>query len=438
MAIKELTKIEEPEVGTQPEAAGNKKSYQRLTTLFIEALKEPGRYPDREVRNLYLYVSERGSKTWRFIYKFHGRQREAGFGNFKDVPLKAARERAQEGRELLAKGKDPLEAWQADKREKQPVPTFAEAVDAYMEARERVWRSAKHLRITQAMLKTHAKALMHLRVNEITTRDVVKKAIEPLLEAGRTKTALRLRGHIEAALSAMIYLGYASGLNPARWKDNIKHVVPTRVETEHFSSLPYEAAPSFIDRLREQRLNGDGSICVPAYALHFSILTATRPGEALGARWSEIDRAAKVWRLPKERMKAGRAFEVPLSDAAIEIIDAMEKIKLNDLVFPGFSKTRPMEHKALWRLLRRMGAGDVTAHGFRSTFRDWAGDETNFPRHVCEAALGHKVGDQTEQSYRRRDAFAKRQALMQAWAAYISTPPTGADNNIPYPSKAHA
>jgi integrase len=433
MVIKETTEVDEPEAEAQPETGQRKKDYARLTTLFIEALKAPGRYPDKEVKNLYLYVSKTGSKTWQFIYKHHGRQREAGFGNFRDVPLKAARERATEGRRLLAEGKDPIEHWRSVERTSTPAPTFAKAADAYIEARQAAWRSEKHVRVTRLMLIAHAKGLMNLRVDEITAADVAA-VMKPLIKAGKVPTALRLRGHIERTLSAMIALGHVPGLNPARWKDNIKHLAPTPDKgVEHFAAMDYEKVPDFIRRLREQRRNDDGSINIPAYALDFCILTATRRLEALGARWSEIDRHAKVWRLPKERMKAGRVFEVPLSGAAMEIVEAMAAIEVEGcpFVFHGVYKSTPRDGKTFWRVLRRMGEADTTTHGFRSSFRDWAGNETSTPRDICEMALAHKVGDATERAYRRKDSFAKRRLLMESWAAHCgSAPPAAAGDNV--------
>jgi integrase len=440
MAIKKATEVEGPEAEAQPEAGQRKKDYTRLTPLFIGALKEPGRYPDREVRNLYLYVSKSGSKTWQFIYKHHGRQREAGFGNFKDVPLKAARERAIESRRLLADGKDPIDHWRSVKRTSTPAPSFKDASEAYIKKNRAVWRSEKHLSLTQAMLNTHAAGLMKLRVDEIGPRDVAA-VMKPLIEAGNAPTALRLRGHIERVLSPMITLGHVSGLNPARWRDNIENLAPTPdAGGEHFAAMDYDRVPYFIRRLREQRRNDDGSINIPAYALDFCILTATRNREALSCRWAEVDRDARVWRLPKERMKGGRAFEVPLSGPALEIVDAMAAIKANDFVFPGFSKLRPRDEKTFWRVLRRMGEADTTTHGFRSSFRDWAGNETPTPRDICEMALAHKVGDATERAYRRKDALEKRRTLMEAWAAHCgSAPPAAAgDSVVPFGKAAQA
>jgi integrase len=236
----------------------------------------------------------------------------------------------------------------------------------------------------------------------------------------------------------MIVLGHVTGLNPARWKDNIEHLAPGEAEREHFAAMKYERVPDFVRNLRAER-ERNGAIYVPAYVLEYCILTATRAGEALGCRWEEIDRDAKVWRLPKDRMKAGRTFEAPLSEAAMAIIDEMEKIKVEGcpFVFPGYSRSVPIAGVSLARLLRRMGE-TCTVHGFRSAFRDWAGNETPTPRDVCEAALAHKVGDATERSYRRQDGLAKRRVLMGLWAQYLSGSPTdaAADNAVPFKAQA--
>jgi integrase len=398
----------------------------KLTAVGIKALKASGRYSDGG--NLFVVVSKAGSKTWAFIFKFHGRQREAGFGNVDSVSLKAARARAREGRELLAEGKDPLEHWRTAKRTIS-VPTFAEAIETYLEARSSKWRSAKHFGSSRTMLMTHAKTLMKLPVNEIAAGDVAA-VMKTLVKAGKVQTAARLRGHIEGVLSPMIVLGYIPGLNPARWKDNIEHLAPGEAEREHFAAMDYERVPDFVRDLRAQR-ERNGAIYVPAYTLEFCILTATRAGEALGCRWEEVDRDAKLWRLPKGRMKAGKTFEAPLSEPAMEIIEAMAAIKVEGcpFVFPGYSRLTAIAGVSLARLLRRMGE-TCTVHGFRSSFRDWAGNETPTPRDVCEMALAHKVGDLTERSYRRQDGLAKRRQLMDLWGAYCGSSPFGAADNV--------
>jgi integrase len=193
----------------------------------------------------------------------------------------------------------------------------------------------------------------------------------------------------------------------------------------HHAALAYDRVPELVAELHEARRGADGAYCVPVYALEFLILTATRSGEALGAQWSEVDLEARTWTLPAERMKSGRAHVVPLSATAIAIVEDMATIKTGDFVFPGFSRYRPIAGKAFERLLGRLGQSGITAHGFRSAFRDWAGDETSFSREVAEAALAHVVGDSVERAYRRSDALAKRRELMEAWAGYLGPAPEG-------------
>jgi integrase len=422
----------------------------KLTALEVRSITKPGRHSDGG--GLYLVVEPSGAKRWSFMFKLNGKQREAGLGSIDKVTLRAARDIAAEGREMLGRKPpvDPLDKWRADREaaelaakpaEPTNVPTFEQAIRGYLDAHESHWTSHRHYRVTRSMLERHAGALMKLPVDEIASKDVVA-VIGPLVKAGKPKTAARLRGHIEATLSQQIALGHVSGLNVARWKDNIKTLVPgadrRSWRTEHFAAMDYADAPGFIRRLRAERIGGDDAICVPAYALEFLIFTATRSGEALGCRWGEIDRAARLWRLPEERTKTGEPREIPLSDAAMEIIDAMRAISADDdgLVFPGRFRQQ-LADKALGRLLKRMGEASTT-HGFRSTFRDWSGCETPTPREICEMALGHKVGNAVERAYRRIDPIRKLRDLFELWAAYVSTPPSADDNVVPFPNKAQA
>jgi integrase len=405
----------------------------KLTPVGVKALKEPGRYSDGA--NLYVVVSKTGAKTWSFIYRWRGRQREAGFGSVGALRLKEARERAQEGRALIVKGKDPLAVWQAAKRAKS-VPDFEEATQVFLEKKTSEWRSDKQKRQARVMLKKHCKPIARLPVNEIDTRDVLG-VLKPLW-AKAPAVALRLRGYIENVISAAKAIGDIDEhkANPARWRGHLKHLLPERSKkSRHFAAMPYSRLPDFVVDLRDRRFNEEGSFHVPAYALEFTVLTAVRAGEALGCRWDEIDLPARTWTLPERRMKTGRAFEVPLSDAAVAIIAAMRAVRVEHcpFVFPGRFRSVPISSKAFERLLKLMKE-PFTTHGFRSAFRDWAGNETATPRDVCEMALAHKVGDVTEQAYRRSDALAKRRKLMDAWAAYLSWPP--ADNVMPFKTLA--
>jgi integrase len=394
------------------------KSVEKLTTLELRALDKPGRYSDGG--NLYAVVGANGGRSFSFIYRFHGRTREAGLGAFPAVSLKDARALAKEGRKLLERKPpiDPLTVWRRSERER--VPTFEEAAHAYLDAKNGAWRNAKYKGQVAAMFR-RCKPLAHIPVDEIATADVLK-VIKPIFD--RTPdTALRLRGHVESVLNAARAHGHidADRANPARWRGHIELLLPKRkaVVARHFTAMPYKEIPAFVAELRELRRDAAGVFCVAAYALEFLILTGVRSGEALGALWSEIDLEARTWTLAPERMKALREHVVPLSDGAMAVLDAVREISSSPLVFPGRSKFTPMRSKAFERVLERMGR-DVTTHGFRSGFRDWAGDKTEFPREVAEAALAHAVGDATERAYRRGHALEKRRALMETWGAYVT------------------
>jgi integrase len=408
------------------------KEVERLTPFRVNALTEPGRHADGG--NLYLVIGKNGSKSWAFIYRgSDGRTHEAGLGAAdpkKGVSLKTARARAKEGRELLAHKPplDPLSVWR--RPERMSIPTFEESARAYLETKARAWRSDKHKRQAGAMLIQRCKSLAHIPVDEITTADVLK-IIKPVFD--RTPdTALRLRAQVESVLNSARAHGQidADRANPARWRGHLELLLPKRKAgtARHFAAMPYKDIPAFVAELRELRRDAAGVFCVSAYALEFLILTGVRSGEALGAHWSEIDRDARIWTLPPDRMKAAREHVVPLSVGAIDVLESVREISSSPLVFPGRSKLTPMGGKAFERLLQRMGR-DVTTHGFRSSFRDWVGDETEFPREVAEAALSHAVGDATERAYRRGSALEKRRRLMETWDAYV-TGATPRDNVV--------
>jgi integrase len=391
------------------------KTTQRLTALEVKALTRPGRHSDGG--NLFLTISKAGGKSWAFLYQRHGRTREAGLGSVDRLSLKDARAKAAEGRQILGRGEDPLEIWRASARAKE-VPTFRQAVDEYFAAHRKEWRSDRHAAEWKRSVDAYAKPLMTLKVNEIDALDV-----ERALKAGwedAPETASRVRGRIERILSSCIAAGWIGRdkLNPARWKDNLEHRLAKRPKAKHFAALPYEDAPSFVAMLREQRYSERGAVITPAFAFEFLILTACRSNETLGARWGEVDLEAKTWTVPAERTKRLRAHVVPLSAAALKILEEMAKIQCSDLVFPGKRDDWPLGPLTFVNMLRRMRV-KATAHGMRSAFRDWAGNETAAPRDVCEAVLGHQVGDATELAYRRQDALEKRRALMAAWGAYL-------------------
>ena len=399
----------------------------KLSARFVATVSEPGRYGDGG--NLHLAVSPSGARSWLFLYRYGGRQREMGLGPARDVPLAKARALSADARALLAEGVDPIEhrrkvAEEAEKAARR-VPTFGEAADALIEAMEPAWRNPKHRaqwRMTLGRVRNkrgeltgegYCLALADQPVNEITTADVLA-VLKPLWQA-KPETASRIRGRIEAVLSAAKAQGHRTGENPALWRGHLDHLLPARAKLSrgHHAALPYTDAPAFMTRLRASEGLG-------ARALEFAILTAARSGEVRGATWTEIDLDAKLWTVPAVRMKGGREHRVPLSDPAMAVIEAVKpRRRVDDLVFPGTKLYAPLSDMSLSAVLRRMKAPGITVHGFRSAFRDWAGDATAFPRDVAEAALAHAIRDSTEAAYRRGDALQKRRELMAAWASYL-------------------
>jgi integrase len=347
-----------------------------------------------------------------------------GLGPFPVVSLAAAREKAAECRRLTANGVDPIEARDAerakDRAEAAKGVTFREAAERYIDNHRPGWRNGKHAAQWGSTLTAYAyPAVGSLPVHMIDT-GLVLKALEPIWTA-KPETASRVRGRIEAVLDWAASRGHRHGDNPARWRGHLKNLLPRRSKVEavtHHAALPYAEVGRFMAALRRQ----EG---VAAKALSFTILTAARTGEVIGARWNEFDIEAGVWTVPGSRMKSGREHRVPLSKAALSILRSMEGVS-EDYVFPGGRRGRGLSNMALLAVLKRMAHSNVTTHGFRSSFRDWCAEQTNFPREVAEMALAHTVGDKVEAAYRRGDLFQKRRALAEAWAAYVSKPAPGA------------
>ncbi|MBM6580992.1 integrase arm-type DNA-binding domain-containing protein [Microvirga sp. BT689] len=383
-----------------------------LSARTVATLTKPGRHSDGG--GLYLNITASGARSWVFMWKAGGKRREMGLGALRDVPLAKARERAAEARQKLADGLDPITA-----REKPQVLTFGEAVDALIESMSSSWRNEKHRAQWKMTLTVYCEPLRTKPVTEIGTEDVLK-VLQPLWTA-KAETASRLRGRMERVFDFARARGQGTGENPARWRGHLDAVLPKRARLTrgHHKAMPFDEVPAFIEALRER----EG---VAPRALEFAILTAARSGEVFGASWGEFDLEARVWTVPAARMKAGRVHRVPLSARAVEILREMEQKRLGDLVFPGTKPGRPLSVMALEMVLRRMKL-DVTVHGFRSAFRDWAGERTHFPREVAEAALAHLVGDAVERAYRRGDALEKRRELMDAWAGFLERQP---QNNV--------
>lgn len=376
-----------------------------LSARTVATLTQPGRHSDGG--GLYLNITPSGARSWVFMWKADGKRREMGLGALRDVPLAKARERAAEARQKLTNGLDPIAA-----RDNKPqVMTFGEAADALIESMSFSWRNGKHRAQWKMTLTVYCEPLRAKPVTAVGTEDVLK-VLQPLWTT-KPETASRLRGRMERVFDFARARGQGSGENPARWRGHLDAVLPKRARLTrgHHKAMPFDEVPAFMTALRER----DG---IAARALEFAILTAARSGEVMGARWVEFDLEARVWTVPAARMKAGREHRVPLSARAIEILKEMEQKRLSDLVFPGTKPGRPLSVMALEMVLRRMKL-DVTVHGFRSAFRDWAGERTHFPREIAEAALAHLVGDAVERAYRRGDALEKRRELMDAWASFL-------------------
>jgi integrase len=388
----------------------------RLTALSVAA-KRPGYHADGA--NLYLRVLGK-SRGWIFRYSIHGTTRDMGLGSVSTISLAAARKLATKYRALLEEGIDPIEQRRTQRAAQRIVAaknfTFDECAREYIMEHEDGWRNAKHRAQWASTLKRYVSPVFgRLPAMAIDTA-LVLKALKPIWKT-KPETASRVRGRIEAVLDWARVHGYRTGENPARWKGNLKGALPDLIGTrivQHHAALTYSEIGTFMASLRER------DDCA-SRALEFTILTAARTTETIGATWSEIDFRNKVWTIPPERMKARRAHRVPLAAPVLVVLQQMQSIRDREFVFPGAKSGRSLSNMAMLKLLDRMGRGDLTVHGFRSTFRDWAAERTNFPREVAELALAHRVGSDVELAYRRSDLFEKRRRLMAAWADYCAT-----------------
>jgi len=399
-----------------------------LTAKRVEKLKPPGRYGDGQ--GLYLQINATGAKSWLLRYERGGRERMMGLGPLHTFSLKEARERARAARQQLIDGIDPLEAQQAAKAQRALAAakalTFAQAADAYFAQHEKKWRNAKHAAQFLATLKQYAlPTIGALPVSEIDVGLVLKVLEKPVeaargypagpLWSARPETANRLRGRIEAVLDWATVRGHRTGDNPARWKGHLAEVLPARgavAQVQHHPALPYAQIGEFLAELRTRA-------GVAARALEFTILTAARTGEVVGARWPEVNWKERLWTIPAGRMKGGREQRVPLSPRALESLNSLPKERGHDFVFIAAQRAG-LSNMSMSTVIKRMGRDNVTVHGFRSTFRDWAAEMTDFPNHVIEMALAHAIGDKVEAAYRRGDLVDKRRKLTEAWARYCA------------------
>lgn len=386
-----------------------------LTLQDVER-KPPGLWADGG--GLYLRVTASGNRAWVSRYQLDGKRHDMGLGPVEPGNgIREARSAVYERRALVRQGIDPLAAKAARKAERVAATaaafTFKEVAEQYVTAHEAEWRSHKSLAAWRGTLRDYAfPAFGDLPVSTIDV-PLVLKAIESIWIT-KTETAKRLRGRIESILDFAKGRGYRKGDNPAAWKGNLDQVLakPSRVApVEHYSAAAIDDMPAIMGQLA-------AIDSVGARALRFAILTGARTGEVLGARWGEFDMEERLWTVPKERMKANREHRVPLSAAAVAIVEEMAKFRSSDYVFPGQREGQPLSDMALMMMLRRMTRGDLTVHGFRSTFRDWAAERTNFQDHVAEMALAHTVADKVEAAYRRGELLQKRRELAEAWAAH--------------------
>lgn len=368
---------------------------------------------------LYLQVSRTGTKSWIFRFAMNGREREMGLGPLHTITLAEARAFAVEARKLKLSGVDPIDARRSErdakKLESASALTFSQASAAYIKANKSAWKNAKHAAQWEATLSTYADPVFgDIPVAAVDT-SMVLKAIEPIWSE-KAETASRLRGRIESVLDWATARGYRRGENPARWRGHLEKLLPARskVKTvEHHAALPYQELPTFMRALADQ--GGVG-----ARALEFAILTAARTSEVIGATWDEIDLDAATWTIPKERMKAHRDHRVFLGDGALAVLKAVEPFRTSQFVFPGGRTDKPLSNMAMLTTLKRMKRDDLTAHGFRSTFRDWAAETTDYASEVVEMALAHVVANKVEAAYRRGDLFEKRKRLMGDWSNFAA------------------
>ncbi|MFC0131505.1 integrase [Massilia eurypsychrophila] len=390
----------------------------RLKALAVAQNTTPGLYSDGG--GLYLQIMKAGAKSWLFRYMRQSKARSVGLGPLHTVSLAQARLAAHACRGQLQEGVDPLAA-KKDRQHAQRMDdaralSFRDCATQYHLSHKDAWKNKKHADQWTNTLSTYAYPTFgHLPIADVDV-ELVMKVLEPIWKV-KTETASRLRGRIESVIDWATARGYRRGDNPARWKGHLDHLLISRSaanKVAHHPALPYGQLPQFISALRDE-------VGISPLALEFTILCASRTSETIKATFAEFDLEAKVWVIPPARMKADREHRVPLSDRACAIVERMANSAENDFVFPGRKKDSSLTNMAMLELVRGMKFGPITVHGFRSTFRDWAGECTHHPRECIEFALAHTVKDKTEAAYFRGDLFEKRRLLMNDWAAFCQS-----------------
>jgi integrase len=400
----------------------------KLSALAVARAKQPGLYHDGS--GLYLQVTPSGGKSWLFRFTLNGRSRGMGLGPLEVVPLAEARIQAAACRRLLWENVDPIEARKARRVAAQldaaNAMTFRECAEAYIAAHRDGWRNAKHAGQWVSTLATYAHPVFgSLPVQQVDV-PLVMRVLGPIWST-RGETASRVRGRIEVVLDWATTRGYRRGENPARWKGHLENLLPRRSKrrrVKHHPALPYRELGAFMLDLRAQESIG-------ARALEFTILTAARTGEVTGARIDELDSASQIWTVPAGRTKGEREHRIPLSESASAIVQHLSPFAdprmPSGFLFPGINAGKPLSANAMRMVLVRMGRGDITVHGFRSTFRDWCAEQTSYPREVAEMALAHAVESKVEGAYRRGDLLEKRRRLMDDWARFCAMPAPAAE-----------
>ena len=396
----------------------------KLSALTVQRTTKEGLFSDGG--GLYLRVKANGGKFWVYRFTLNGKAHEMGLGALHTVSLAEARQKATDCRKLQNEGINPIKS-RDDRQEKQKleeakVKTFRECAEGYIAAHKAGWRNAKHSwQWDNTLTRFVYPVFGDFPVQAIDVALVIK-VLEPLWQT-KTETASRLRGRIELILDWATAREYRKGENPARWRGHLQNLLPkpSKIQkVQHQPALPYEQIGGFMELLK----NEEG---IAALAMQFTILTASRTSETLGASWKEMDLPKKLWTVPASRIKAGREHRVPLSEAALQVLRKVKHLQelqgiKGDIIFFGQKAGKSLSNTAMLMLLRRMNYHAITVHGFRSSFRDWAAEQTNFPREVAEAALAHISGDKVELAYRRSDLFEKRKQMMDAWARYVETP----------------
>jgi integrase len=384
-----------------------------LTAQEIKNLKRTGAHAVGTVSGLYLRVDDEKRKSWFLRVLIGNRRRSMGLGSYPSVTLAEATLKAREARELIEEGVDPIERRKELKSGLNTL-SFSQALDRYIQAKGVEWKNAKHLQQWTNSFANDARQLLDIPVNLITTQHILN-VLEPIW-IKKTVTAKRIRGRIEVVLDWATVRKYRQGENPARWRGHLEALLasPNKIsKVKHHKAIDWREMSNFMRDLSQ--IDGVGAL-----ALKFLVLTASRTSEVINAQWNEFDLVNKVWVIPAHRMKANREHRVPLSNSVITLLQSLEK--RSKWVFPSTwtnEQSKPLSNMAMLNVLKVSMKSNFTVHGFRSTFRDWCAEMTNFPREVCESALAHHVGGQVELAYRRTDFFDKREKLMQMWDSFL-------------------